>query len=127
EKPEIVLTDMQMPDMNGLEMVLEVRANYPALPVILMTAHGSEELAVQALRSGAASYVPKRNLVRDLLGTVDSVLEAARAHQHHHRLMEALRRTETRFELDNDPALIPPLVGHLKDGLALMGGADETA
>jgi CheY-like chemotaxis protein/anti-sigma regulatory factor (Ser/Thr protein kinase) len=126
EKPEVVLTDMQMPDMTGLDLVLEVRANYPALPVILMTAHGSEELAVQALRSGAASYVPKRNLARDLRATIESVLEAAQAQRRHHRLLECLRQTEAHFELDNDPAMIPPLVGHMKDGLAVMGRADET-
>src|SRR5262245_55145793 len=59
---DLVLTDMQMPGMDGLELVGEVRSQYPQIPVILMTAHGSEELAVQALQQGASSYVPKRNL-----------------------------------------------------------------
>ncbi len=62
EAPDAVVTDLQMPEMNGLALVLQIRIRYPLLPVILMTAHGSEDLAVQALQGGAASYVPKREL-----------------------------------------------------------------
>ena len=57
--PDLVLTDMQMPEMNGLELVTAVKEEYPFIPVLLMTAQGSEEIAVQALRRGAASYVPE--------------------------------------------------------------------
>src|SRR5580692_1676822 len=64
-RPDLVLTDMQMPEMDGLELVEAVRARFPDVPVILMTAHGSEELAVTALQRGAASYVPKRSLAHD--------------------------------------------------------------
>ena len=65
-KFDLVLTDMLMPEMDGLELVQAIRSKYPMIPVILMTAHGSEELAVQALHAGAASYVPKRDLANDL-------------------------------------------------------------
>ncbi len=77
--PDLVLTDLQMPEMDGLALVETVRRTFPGLPVILMTAHGSEEIAVQALRKGAASYVAKRNLAAELVDTVLSVLEIARA------------------------------------------------
>src|SRR5229473_2959611 len=78
-QPDLIITDMQMPEMDGLQLVEEVRCKYPGIPVILMTAHGSEELAVQALQKGAASYVPKRNLARDLPDTVESVLGVSKA------------------------------------------------
>src|SRR5687768_17320524 len=55
--PDIVVSDLQMPEMDGLELVEAIRRQFAALPVILMTAHGSEETAVQALQKGAASYV----------------------------------------------------------------------
>src|SRR5439155_15236894 len=87
ERPEAVLTDMQMPDMDGLALVQEIRVKYPLTPVILMTAHGSEDVAVKALQLGAASYVPKRDLAKDLRETVASVLEASQAKRGHHRLM----------------------------------------
>ena len=50
--PDLVLTDMQMPEMNGLELVTAIKEDYPLIPVVLMTAQGSEEIAVQALRRG---------------------------------------------------------------------------
>ncbi|HJZ89925.1 MAG TPA: response regulator [Gemmataceae bacterium] len=126
EHPEVVVTDLQMPGMNGLNLVLQVRVKYPLVPVILMTAHGSEELAVQALQAGAASYVPKRDLANDLLETVEGVLETARARRGHKRVLECLTDTSSHFVLDNDPTLIPPLVGYLKDNLFRMSGSDDT-
>ena len=57
QRPDMVLTDMQMPVMNGLELVGAIQEEFPMVPVILMTAQGSEELAASALHSGAASYV----------------------------------------------------------------------
>jgi CheY-like chemotaxis protein len=126
DPPDAVLTDLQMPEMDGLQLVHHVRATHPLIPVIVMTAHGSEDVAVQALQAGASSYVPKKNLARDLLETLDTVLEAAQAKRRHRRLMECLTRTESHFVLDNDPALIPPLVGHLKDSLSVISNADET-
>ena len=72
--PDVVLTDLHMPELNGLELVAAVKKDYPQVPVILMTAIGSEEVAAQALREGAASYVPKRRLAADLLPTLDRIL-----------------------------------------------------
>src|SRR5437868_6162930 len=83
ERPDAVLTDMQMPDGDGLGLVQEIRLKYPLIPVILMTAHGSEDVAVKALHFGAASYVPKTDLSRDLRETVGAVLEAAQAKRGH--------------------------------------------
>ena len=76
--PDIVLTDLDMPVMDGLELVQVIRRNYPALPVILMTAMGSEDVAARALRQGAAGYVRKRNLAREMVRTVGSVLDVVR-------------------------------------------------
>ena len=60
--PALVLTDLIMPEMNGLELVKAIREHHPFVPVILMTSKGNEEIAVQALQGGAASYVPKSQL-----------------------------------------------------------------
>lgn len=126
DHPDAVLTDLQMPEMNGLELVVQVRARFPLVPVVLMTAHGSEELAVRALQSGASSYVPKRELAHDLLETVEGVIEAAHGRRDQKRLMAYLDRTESHFVLDNDPSLIAPLVAYLKDSVFRMSGSDDT-
>lgn len=126
ERPDVVVTDMQMPELSGLDLVLQVRARFPLIPVIVMTAHGSEELAVRALHSGAASYVPKRELSRDLLETVEGVMEVGNTKRDRKRLMDTLTQTESKFTLDNDPSLIPALVTYLKDNVFQMSGSDET-
>jgi anti-sigma regulatory factor (Ser/Thr protein kinase) len=115
-----------MPGLSGLDLVIQVRARFPLVPVILMTAHGSEELAVRALQSGAASYVPKRELAEDLRETVETVIEAALGRRDRERLMKSLTQTESHFVLENDPALIPPLVAYLKESVFRMSGSDET-
>jgi CheY-like chemotaxis protein len=125
QQTDLVLTDIQMPEMDGLQLVQEIRSKHPAVPVILMTAHGSEETAVEALQKGAASYVPKRNLAADLPETIDSVLAVATACRHEKRLLECLLQTESRFILHNDTSLIPPLIGHLENNLKRMQLCDE--
>ncbi|OGG54655.1 MAG: hypothetical protein A3F84_13830 [Candidatus Handelsmanbacteria bacterium RIFCSPLOWO2_12_FULL_64_10] len=126
EAPDLVLTDLRMPEMDGLTLVEAIRKAHPSLPVILMTAYGNEEVAIQALQKGAASYVPKQNLARDLSGTVQKILEVAQADRQHQRLMDCLTQTEARFVLESDPSLISPLVAHLQDNLRRMGLCDET-
>lgn len=125
--PDLVLTDLQMPVMSGLELVRQVREKYPLIPVILMTAQGSEEIAVQALASGASSYVPKSRLARELASTVDAVLATSRAHRHHARMMECVTRNHWTFVLDNDPSLIPAIVDHLQQHITRLRLCDETA
>ncbi len=124
--PDLVVTDLQMPQMNGLELVGQIRSRYPLVPVILMTGQGSEDIAVRALEQGASSYVPKPNLARDLLDTVENVLSVARADRRHERLLECARYYEAHFVLDNEPALIPPLVDLLQEQIRRQRLCDET-
>ena len=56
DPPSLVVTDLQMPEMNGLELVSAVQENAPQIPVILTTSQGSEAIAAEALQKGAASY-----------------------------------------------------------------------
>ncbi len=134
QRPDVVLTDMLMPEMDGLQLVQAIRGKYPLVPVILMTAHGSEDIAIQALQKGAASYVPKKSLARDLAETLEQILSATKTRQQEARLLARLDSVETRFILENDTSLIPPLVGHLEEdvnrlklsdpsGLVLLGVA----
>ena len=75
---DVVFMDIRMPEMDGLQLVQEMRTRHPAVPVILMTGYGSGEIAMKAPRKGAASYVPKRLLHETLIDTIDQVLELAR-------------------------------------------------
>jgi CheY-like chemotaxis protein/anti-sigma regulatory factor (Ser/Thr protein kinase) len=124
--PDLVLTDLQMPEMDGLALTTEIRSKHPGVPVILMTAFGSEDIAIQALKRGAASYVPKKDLPQELAETVENVLAVARAERGHQRLLERMTRIETQFLLENDTTLVSPLIGHLQEHLARMRLCDET-
>src|SRR5262249_8743252 len=62
----------------------------------------------------------------DLLETVEAVIESAYGKRDQSRLLKSLARTESHFVLENDPALIPPLVSHLRENVFRMSGSDET-
>lgn len=114
-EPDVVVTDMQMPSMNGLELVEAVRARFSSLPVILMTAHGSEKVAAAALRSGAASYVSKRNLARDLASTVKDVLAIVLVGKRQEEIIaNALEEVSLSYVIHNDLDVVPPLIRHIE-------------
>lgn len=124
--PDIVVTDLQMPQMNGLDLVTAVRRDYPLVPVVLMTAQGSEDIAVQALQRGAASYLPKSRLAFELLETIDSVLAVARADRDQGKLADCLAESQWDFVLNNDTELLCPLVDLARQDLVRMGLCDDT-
>jgi CheY-like chemotaxis protein/anti-sigma regulatory factor (Ser/Thr protein kinase) len=127
--PDLVISDLLMPEMTGLEFVSSAREKYPSVPVILMTSQGSEEIAVQALLLGAASYVPKRSLAHFLIETIQKVLTVSSRGRTQSRLMGCMVRNESTFILDNDPTLFGPLIMYLQEGAVQMGlwnDADRT-
>ncbi len=118
--PDVVLTDLHMPEMNGLELVEAIKSRYPLVPAVLMTAQGSEELAVEAIKRGAASYVTKRRLNDDLLTVLDQVLMVATLDQGQSRLRNRIVRSETSYVLPNDNSLVQALVQQLRQMLHNM-------
>jgi CheY-like chemotaxis protein/anti-sigma regulatory factor (Ser/Thr protein kinase) len=125
--PDIVVTDLQMPEMNGLDLVSAIRSRYPLVPVVLMTAQGSEDIAVQALQKGAASYLPKSRLAAELLDTIENVLAVSRADRDQSKLEECLVGGCWNFVLPNDNSLVPPLVDRARLDVARMRLCDDTA
>ena len=123
--PDLVVSDLVMPHMDGLALVSAVRSTFPGVPVILMTAKGSEETVVEALKHGAASYVPKRSLGEVLAETVRNVLSSASKQRSHTKLMSCIEKVEYTVVLDNDTALVDPLVDYLQDGISQMQLCDR--
>ena len=124
--PDLVVTDLIMPEMDGLELVRAIRFHYPGVPVILATGHGSEELAVEALAEGAASYVTKSKLADTLQDTVEEVLSLASADRSYERLLDCCSLTRFTYDLDNDASLIDPLVDLVQQIVSGLGVCDIT-
>lgn len=118
--PDIIVTDLEMPEMNGLELVEAAHAEYPKLPIVLATAVGSEAIAAEALRKGAASYVPKQFL-DDLVPTVRELLDVVKAERVNSQLEACVTYSETCFCLSNTEGLVPPLVAQLKQVVERFG------
>lgn len=76
--PDVVITDVQLPGMNGVELVGQLRQVEPSLPCVVMTAHGSVQLAVEAMRAGAFEFVEKPVDLARLVRLVDRALTARR-------------------------------------------------
>ncbi len=126
EQPiDVVVTDLQMPEVTGLDLVRQARTRFPHTAVVIITSQGSEEFAIEALRSGAASYLPKARMAQDLHNTIEHVLAASRADRSHEQLLDSLQVSESHFTIANDPDLVPPLVEHLRDELIRMRICDE--
>ena len=77
-RPELILLDYMMPDMNGLEVLKELRRRENHVPVVIVTAHGTIERAVQAMKEGAYDFVPKPFEPDHMALTVQKVLERER-------------------------------------------------
>jgi len=75
ERADAVVTDFSMPEMDGMELLRSIRERDESLPVILLTAHGSERLAVRAIKAGAYEYVSKPFDVDEMLLALGRAIE----------------------------------------------------
>src|SRR5262245_17205510 len=127
EPAELVVTDLVMPGMDGLTLVESIRSRHANTPVILMTAHGSDDVGMRALQRGAASYVPKRELARALVDTVRSVLSLVAGHELDEGAPSSDPSVTARWEVGNDPSELTPLIGAIERTLAPCHVVDPTA
>lgn len=93
QSPELVIMDIRMPGMNGLEAFQAMHTLEPKLPVIIMTAFGTTETAIEATKLGAYDYILKPFEIPDILATIDKALEAGRI-------------MRSKVEVDRDPASV---------------------
>lgn len=75
---DMLLLDISMPDKNGLEVLKQVRREFPKLPVILLTMHAEDEFGVRALKAGAAGFVNKQTAPAELIGAIRQVAAGRR-------------------------------------------------
>ncbi len=78
ENFDAVVTDLKMPGLSGLEVVEQLHRNKPKLPIILITAHGTTETAIEAMKAGAFDYVLKPFEVAELLQLIGKAVKSSR-------------------------------------------------
>jgi DNA-binding response OmpR family regulator len=75
EKPDLIITDLKLPTMHGLDMLEELNKRGYNIPTIVMTFHGSEETAIRAFRLGAIDYLIKPFEIDEMLNAIDRALQ----------------------------------------------------
>ena len=123
--PMLVVTDLQMPEMNGLELVASVNQTIPSLPVILTTSKGNEKIASQALKAGAASYVPKRELNETLIPVLQQVMAVNKAAQAVPAVSQNAVESTITLEVTNDEGQIPDIISRLELPMVELDLFDE--
>ena len=78
EQFDVVITDLKLPGLDGLELVKKLHQEKPKLPIVLITAHGSTETAIEATKWGAFDYIPKPFEVEELLDITARALQSSR-------------------------------------------------
>lgn len=104
---DLVLSDLVMPEMDGLSLLREIHRRFPGLPFLLITAHGSVETAVVAMKEGAADYLLKPLHRDELVLTIERTLEHVRLRQRCDQ-MESLFKEQYSFQ---NIQTISPLMG----------------
>src|SRR3984893_15184089 len=98
ERADLVLTDLKLPGMDGLELLAAIRRQNMRSPVIVMTAFGSIEVAVEAMKSGAVDFLLKPFSLDHLMAVVEKALEVRSLRDENQKLREELG---WRYEFDN--------------------------
>ncbi|WP_287155233.1 response regulator transcription factor [Candidatus Solincola tengchongensis] len=78
ERWDVVVLDINLPDRNGLDVLRDLKAAYPRLPVLVLSVYPEDQYAVMALRAGAAGYLPKDGLAEELLTALHKVASGGR-------------------------------------------------
>jgi len=120
EPVDLILTDINMPEMNGIEFIKKTQAMHITAPIITITAYTSTETAIQALRAGAYDYLSKPFVHEELLKTIENTLHA----RHLFQEVAFLRgKLEKQYQMENIIGQCPQMQ-HIFDMIHRIGDSD---
>ena len=91
---DVAITDLKMPDMDGIEVLEGIKAKCPSVPVVILTAHASTTSAIEALNKGAYQYLEKKAKNDQIALVVKNALSMGRLQTENHTLKRQLRRSK---------------------------------
>ena len=97
--PNVVLLDLQLPDGNGLQVLDQIKAAFPAIEVIILTAHDSLNNAIESIKRGAFHFISKPYAPEELLSLIDKALEKESLLRETAELRQKARQLEERLEI----------------------------
>lgn len=126
QRPDAALINPAVPDLDGPHLVRTIRERFPQIPVILITTKGHEAVAIRAFSSGAANYVPRHLVDKELASTLRTVLQATQQKRRELQLLERMTHFNCGFELENDRSLLPSVVAYLQEHLDRLRLCDQS-
>src|SRR5947208_14609488 len=107
---DVVLLDLHLPGLDGLEVLAKLKELHPELEVILLTAHGSIETAIEAMRKGAYDYLTKPFHLPELEVHIDKAFEKVRLQRREQQRIGQVRYESARYQLVGSSAVMQKVV-----------------
>jgi class 3 adenylate cyclase/DNA-binding response OmpR family regulator len=98
EQPDLIILDLEMPKMGGVEVLRVLKEKSLNIPVIISTGHGSEAIAVEVFRLGVRDYITKPYEVADMLAAIEHALTESRVTRERDELVDRLRQAHRSLE-----------------------------
>ena len=121
---DVLVTDLMMPNMDGCELTRVVVDRFPHVPVVVITARGSESLAVDALADGAVNFIPKALLHNRLVGLLTEIADRVKIDQQTDGCGAKVLVPELVFSLHSQISAIEPVAQYVQRTLAFTGALD---
>ena len=93
QEPDIILSDIRMPEMDGMELLKILTKDYPHIPVLMITAHGTIKTAVEAMKVGAKDYILKPLSLDEILAKVERITQLNSLIKENEYLLNKLQQT----------------------------------
>jgi len=121
EQIDMILTDMYMPKVNGIELITRIRKYDADVPIILLTGHSTVDLTIAALRAGATNFVVKPFDIKELLSIINKVFQVISEKEMDLAINSYLTRFQKSWTLPSDEMVIAQISGVFQNDLKNLG------
>ncbi len=115
EEIDLVLTDLKMPVMGGMELLAEIRRIRPDIPVVILTGYGRREHVIEALRLGASNFLLKPQEVEMVYAVVNKIIRVRQREKVELQIFNHFVESHQTYRIPNDHKLALPLIDLIMD------------